>query len=91
MSFITLYCTVVRVINFICVAVLWTIYPYLIAWYAGRLIDIYPLFNSLVCARVEGESISKYGWVGDESEESLDTAQQLFMSGDNTYISIGGG
>ena len=28
MSSITLYCTVVRVINFICVAVLWTIYPY---------------------------------------------------------------
>ena len=55
------------------------------------MIDILPLFNSLVCTRVEGESISKYGWVGDESVESLDTAQQLFMSGDNTYISIGGG
>ena len=36
-----------------------------------------------------GEEMEKFCWVGEGAEK--DRAQQLFMSGDNTFVTVGGG
>lgn len=50
------------------------------------------LFKLIPGGDGEGE-IVRYGWVGEdqEMEGRGDRAEQLFMSGDDTMISIGGG
>ena len=42
---------------------------------------------------MSGDNLDKFGWVGEGKavEGRGDRAEQLFMSGDNTMITVGGG